>query len=107
MRVLIISHMFPRKYLPHYGIFVFEPLKYLIEKGISLKVLAPLPKTFYFLKFLSSKWKDYYESKNWKVTNAIEIERPTYFQPPKSYKNEKLGASVSLPPIIPAMATGL
>ena len=59
MRVLIISHMYPKPYNEVNGIFVHEQVKALAKKGIEVKVVSPTPWSPYPLSFVSSKWKGY------------------------------------------------
>lgn len=59
MHVLIISHMFPNKYNPNYGIFVQKQVEELTKRGLKVTVLAPTPIVFPLLKYFSAKWKKY------------------------------------------------
>lgn len=54
MKVLVLSHMYPNPVNQHAGIFVHNQCKALIQAGIEVRVVTPIPSFP-----LYHKWKDY------------------------------------------------
>jgi len=51
--------MYPNNYNPNLGIFVKKQIEALLEFDIKVTVIAPIPLVFPFIKYLSSKWRNY------------------------------------------------
>lgn len=43
IRVLVLSHMYPRKTAPISGIFIHQQMKALLKEGCQIKVISPVP----------------------------------------------------------------
>jgi len=85
MNILILSHMYPNKINPVYGIFVHEQAKELVRQGCDVRVISPVAWTPFPIKYLSAKWKAYSEiplKQNWE---GIEVYYPRYLSFPRSF----------------------
>lgn len=85
MRVLVISHMYPKPYNEVNGIFVHEQVKALAKKGIEAKVVSPTPWSPYPLSIVSSKWKEYKNVPHYLEWEGIPVWYPRYLLFPKGY----------------------
>ena len=85
MKVLVISHMYPSRQNPTYGIFVHEQVKALAEQGCELKVLAPVPWAPWPLTALKKKWQNYAAIPAKDVLDGIEVYYPRYPVLPRSF----------------------
>jgi teichuronic acid biosynthesis glycosyltransferase TuaC len=85
MRVLVISHMYPKPYNEVNGIFVHEQVKALTKKGIEVKVVSPTPWSPYPISFVSSKWKGYKNVPHYLEWEGIPVWYPRYLAFPKGY----------------------
>jgi teichuronic acid biosynthesis glycosyltransferase TuaC len=85
LRVLIISHMYPKPYNEINGIFVHEQVKALAKKGIEVKVVSPTPWSPYPLSFVSSKWKGYKNVPHYLEWEGIPVWYPRYLALPKGF----------------------
>ena len=59
MKVLILSHLFPRPKEITYGIFVLHQVKELIRLGCEIYVVSPVPYSPFPINQLSKKWLRY------------------------------------------------
>jgi teichuronic acid biosynthesis glycosyltransferase TuaC len=85
MRVLVISHMYPKPYNEVYGIFVHEQVKALTNKSIEVKVVSPTPWSPTLLCSISSKWKGYKNVPHYLEWEGIPVWYPRYLAFPKGY----------------------
>ncbi|MFW6030035.1 MAG: glycosyltransferase [Halanaerobiales bacterium] len=82
MKVLILSHLYPNKTNPSYGIFVHQQVKKLVELGIEVKVIAPVPYSPGILHFYD-KWRDYGSIPDRENIEGIEVYHPRYIALPR------------------------
>src|SRR5690554_1415834 len=80
MRILFISHMYPRRGRPNYG-------KVISEQAISLKhheiiVISPVPYTPFILSLFSKKYREYRKIPKEDVVKGIKVYYPRYIAPP-------------------------
>ena len=85
MNILVLSHMYPNKINPVYGIFVHEQVKELVRQGCEVRVISPVAWTPFPIKYLSAKWKAHSEiplKQNWE---GIEVYYPRYLSFPQDF----------------------
>jgi teichuronic acid biosynthesis glycosyltransferase TuaC len=85
MRVLIISHMYPKPYNEVYGIFVHQQVEVLMRKGIEVKVVSPTTWSPPILSSMSTKWKGYKYVPHYLEWEGIPVWYPRYLAFPKGY----------------------
>jgi teichuronic acid biosynthesis glycosyltransferase TuaC len=76
LKVLIISHMYPSSFNEVAGIFVHEQIKALVQKGIDVRVISPVPWVPFPLDRISRKWKNYHDIPNKANLNGIDVWYP-------------------------------
>jgi len=84
MKVLVISHMYPSTFSKVYGIFVHKQVKALVNKGVKVKVVSPIPWTPFPINCLSKKWNRYSKISQKMIYEGIEIYYPRYLVFPKT-----------------------
>jgi len=82
MRVLVLSTMYPNSVMYMSGIFVHEQVKALINLGIEVKVIAPIPYVPFFLKRVNHKWLLYDKIPGVERIDGIEIYHSKYIALP-------------------------
>lgn len=82
MKVLVISHMYPKEYNPNYGIFVHEQVLALKKSGHELLVVSPTLYVPPLLDQLSSKWKGYKKQPQRACLDGISVYYPRVFRLP-------------------------
>jgi len=85
MKVLVISHMYPSTFNDISGIFVHEQVKALIDKGIEVQVVSPIPWTPFPINCLSSKWKKYSNIPEREIREKISVWYPRYVTFPRAW----------------------
>lgn len=85
MRVLVISHLYPSTANPTAGLFVHEQVKALIEKGVEVRVVSPVPWAPFPIKHLSSRWCAYSRIPRQAVWEDIPIVYPRYVLFPRNW----------------------
>lgn len=90
MNLLVMSHMFPNKSAPYYGIFVYEQIKSLLKSGMAVQVVSPVPYSPSVLWF-RSKWKDYGTIPFKETLDLVTVFHPRYLAFPKRIMFEKSG----------------
>lgn len=83
MRILIISHLFPRPNKVTYGTFVWQWAKALTRLGINPIVVSPVPLAISPFSKLSKKWKEYSDIPDKFIYDSIETFYPRYVVFPK------------------------
>ncbi|MCW8804084.1 MAG: glycosyltransferase, partial [Ignavibacteriaceae bacterium] len=78
MRVLVLSTLYPNSVMYMSGIFVHEQVKALINLGIEVKVIAPVPYVPFFLKRVNNKWLLYDKIPGVELIDGIEIYHTKY-----------------------------
>ena len=84
IRVLVISHMYPSSFNEVSGIFVHEQVKALMEKGVEIKVISPVPWVPFPINQMSAKWKAYSQIPFQSSRDGIEVYCPRYLEFPKA-----------------------
>lgn len=77
--------MYPSTFNGAAGIFVHEQVKALVEKGIEVRVVSPVPWTPFPIKHLKSKWRAYSQipyRDNWE---GIDVHYPRYLRFSKAF----------------------
>ncbi|HEX7455999.1 MAG TPA: glycosyltransferase family 4 protein [Candidatus Nanoarchaeia archaeon] len=90
MKLLVLSHMFPNRHAPFFGVFVCEQLKALDRLGVSARVISPVPFSPRILWF-NKKWKNYGDIPLEEDIDGIKVSRPRYLAFPKRIMFEKSG----------------
>ncbi|MFO7154140.1 MAG: glycosyltransferase family 4 protein [Caldicoprobacter oshimai] len=83
MKVLVLSHMYPSSFNFLAGIFVHEQVKELIKQGCEVKVVSPVPLSFFPLNRMSNKWYRYSQIPHKEVRDGVEVYYPRYVAFPK------------------------
>lgn len=81
IRVLVISHMFPKLPGDYSGIFILEQVRHLLKKGIDARVACPVPWSPRLLWF-REKWRDYGKTPPQNKLNGVHVDYPRYLCPP-------------------------
>lgn len=76
MKILVLSHMYPNKINPVYGIYVHEQVRALKALGCEVKVISPVSLAPFPLTVLSEKWKRYAQVPGQAIMDGIEIAYP-------------------------------
>lgn len=84
MKVLVLSHMYPSTFNEVAGIFVHEQVKALVEKGVEVRVVSPVPWTPFPINHLSPKWKAYSQMPYYANWEGIEVYYSRYLEFPKA-----------------------
>jgi len=85
MKVLVISHMYPSEFDEMNGIFVHYQVKALVEKGIKVQVVSPVPWAPFPFNYLSFKWKSYSNIPEQTVYGGINLWYPRYLTFPRAW----------------------
>jgi len=83
VKILILSHMYPRPGHEHYGVFVHESVLALAERGHEVTVVAPLPMTPPGLAFLRPAWRTLAAIPALRELDGIVIHHPRYLLLPR------------------------
>lgn len=94
MKVLILSHMYPRYKEDQFGVFVHEQALELKRQGMDVKVISPLPYTPFLLSCFSKKYRGYYQQKQYQILDGIAVYYPRYVTFPKNIRFEQTGQSM-------------
>ena len=81
IRVLVLSHMYPRNIDPTAGIFVHKQLTNFTEIDCQVKVISPIPYSPRILQ-IRPKWKQYARIPQNEVIEGISVYYPRYIRPP-------------------------
>ncbi len=84
MKVLVISHMYPSTFSEVSGIFVHEQVKALVEKGLEVWVISPVPWTPFPINYISPKWKAYSRVPLYTIREGIQVFYPRYLAFPRA-----------------------
>lgn len=84
IRVLVLSHMFPVHPEDYSGIFVWEHVRHLLNKGIDVRVVCPVPWSPRLLWF-KKKWRDYGKTPHQSELGGVRIDYLRYLRPPGSW----------------------
>jgi glycosyltransferase involved in cell wall biosynthesis len=85
MKVLVLSHMYPSTANEVSGIFVHEQVKALVEKGVDVRVVSPVPWAPFPVNRMSQKWKAYSRIPARSVWDGIKVSYPRYLAFPKGW----------------------
>ncbi|MEM4675394.1 MAG: glycosyltransferase [Nitrososphaerota archaeon] len=84
MKVLHITHLYPRPYDRLIGIAMHKQIKALEALGCTQKVISPTPWTPFPIKYLSHKWRSYSQVPIRDVIEGIQVYYPRYLEFPRS-----------------------
>lgn len=73
--VVCVSHLFPSSGQPTAGTFVADQTKALVEQGVDVRVVCPIPMVPFVLSHIKPKWAEYYHTPRATVLNGV---RTTY-----------------------------
>ena len=90
MNVLILSHMFPNKFAPSFGVFVLEQVRALDKLKIKTEVISPSPYSPKMLWF-NKKWKGYGNLPKVEAIDGKKVFHPRYVAFPRRVLFEKSG----------------
>lgn len=85
MKVLVISHMYPSSFNEVGGIFVHEQVQALIEKGLEVCVVSPIPWTPFPVAHLRHKWRKLSQVPDQAVWEGVQVWYPRYLAFPRSW----------------------
>jgi teichuronic acid biosynthesis glycosyltransferase TuaC len=85
MKVLVLSHMYPSTANEVSGIFVHEQVKALVEKGVDVRVVSPVPWAPFPINQMTQKWKAYSRIPVQSVWDGIKVSYPRYLAFPKGW----------------------
>lgn len=85
MRVLHITHLYPRPYDYLLGIAMHKQIKALEVQRCKNKVLSPTEWAPFPIKHLSYKWKSYSQVPFYDVLDGVEVYYPRYLVFPKAF----------------------
>lgn len=85
MRVLHITHLYPRPYDHLLGIAMHKQVKALEAQGCRQKVLSPTAFAPFPIKHVSQRWKSYSKVPIHDVLDGIEVYYPRYMVFPKAF----------------------
>ncbi|MBN2170285.1 MAG: glycosyltransferase [Candidatus Krumholzibacteriota bacterium] len=83
MKILVLSHMYPRPDREHYGVFVHEPARELAARGHSVRVVAPVPRTPPGLAALHPAWRRLARLPARRELDGIPVAHPRYLLLPR------------------------
>jgi teichuronic acid biosynthesis glycosyltransferase TuaC len=81
IRVLVVSHMYPKNIDPTAGIFVHKQLTNFTEVDCQAKVISPVPYSPRVLQ-IRPKWKQYAQIPQSEEIEGISVYYPRYIRPP-------------------------
>lgn len=84
MRVLHITHLYPRPYDHFYGIAMHKQIKALERQGCLQKVISPVPWSPFPIKHMSHKWKHYSQVPIYNTNEGIAVFYPRHLVFPKA-----------------------
>lgn len=91
MRILVISHMYPKPYNLISGNFVHSQMLELLKKGCEIVVVSPVPYVPFPLYHISRKWKRYWQLPLKETREGINIYYPRHIIFPKNILYEHSG----------------
>ncbi|MCK4823670.1 glycosyltransferase, partial [bacterium] len=84
VKILSISHLYPMPYDQFKGLVVHQQMKGLSERGVEVKVAAPVAWAPFPISHMRRKWKAYSEVPEYVVQDGIEVFRPRYLEFPRA-----------------------
>jgi teichuronic acid biosynthesis glycosyltransferase TuaC len=69
--IVCISHLFPSPGGPTAGLFVADQTSALLEGGVNVKVICPIPTVPFALSHVKPKWEAYYRTPRAAVLNGV------------------------------------
>lgn len=84
IKVLFISHMYPRENAPNSGIFVHEQAKAFVKQGIELRIVSPIPYVPFILQN-NKKRKGYRKIPPFRTIEDIRVYYPHYLTAPGKF----------------------
>jgi len=85
LKVLHITHLYPRPYDPLLGIAMHNQIKTMEMQGCVQKVISPTPLTPFPIKHISSKWNSYSKVLSQDKIEGIEVYYPRYLVFPRAW----------------------
>jgi len=76
---------------PASGTFVYEQIKALMNIGVNIRVVHPIPFTPYPINRISIKYRKYTEMQKEEIAAGVHIYRPRYLTLPKHLVYDKVG----------------
>ncbi|XQY91538.1 glycosyltransferase [Metabacillus sp. HB246100] len=90
MKVLIISHLYPSKNKPSYGVFVHEQVKELKKQGCDVTVVAPVKYVPFPLNY-RTKWQEIAGIPKVETYEGITVFHPRFPSLPKNILFDQIG----------------
>lgn len=85
MKVLVISHMYPSSFNEVGGIFVHKQVKALVNAGLEIRVVSPIPWAPWPVKHLKRKWRAISKVPEKALLDGILIYYPRYLEFPRAW----------------------
>lgn len=82
-KILVLSHMYPTKSNPVYGLFVHDQIKELQRQGCEIRVIKPVPLAPFPLPYMSRKWWEYAETETEALLDGVQVYYPRYLLLPR------------------------
>jgi glycosyltransferase involved in cell wall biosynthesis len=82
LKVLVISDWYPNNFNPINGIFVHNQLSRLVDCGVDITVVSPVPWSSRFFSLMKRKWERYLKIDKKAEIDGIRVEYPRYLRPP-------------------------
>ncbi len=73
MNILVVSHLFPSKYRPNSGTFVYQQVKALIDEGHSVTVICPVPYMPTLFKTKIERWRQIQSLPKEEYSNDVKV----------------------------------
>ena len=84
MKILHLSHLSPVSYDKFYGRAIHNLIKEMVRKGLTVKVVSPIPWTPFAAKYLTPKWRKYSRIPHKMIQEGIEVYHPRYVEFPRA-----------------------
>ncbi|RMD93777.1 MAG: glycosyltransferase family 4 protein [Calditrichaeota bacterium] len=94
MKLLVLSHLFPNKSFPSFGVFVMNQLLQLAGLEAQIEVIAPVPFSPKVISGISSKWRLYSQIERTRSVNNMKIYYPRYLRLPGRWFRPFAGRSM-------------
>jgi len=84
IKVLHITHLYPRYYDPSHGIAIKKQIDALKEKGLEQKIISPVAYSPFPINCMKAKWRAYANEPTYRVIDDIDVFYPRFISFPKA-----------------------
>lgn len=78
MKILVLSTMYPNSVMYMPGIFVHQQVRALIELGLNITVVAPVPYTPFPFYLINKKWNNFHKVPRNEIIEGVRIHHSKY-----------------------------